>query len=92
MGMKLKILLMDWKWKNGEVICELSHKTFDDYRKEPFNELSDIEDDILESDIEETYEMEQFLDYQKDFWKKNAKTFCQFKKISYLCTTKRLNN
>ena len=53
--------------KNGEVICELSHKTFDDYRKEPFNELSDIEDDILESDIEETYEMEQFLDYQKDF-------------------------
>lgn len=53
--------------ENGNVICELSHKTFDDYRKEPFNELSDIEDDILESDIEEAYEIEQFLDYQIDF-------------------------
>lgn len=49
--------------ENDRVICELGGKSLDNYR---VNEL-DIDDDLLEADIKEQVEVEEFLAYQEDF-------------------------
>ena len=49
--------------ENDRVICELSGKSLDNYR---VNEW-DIDDDLLEADIKEQVEVEEFLAYQEDY-------------------------
>ena len=43
--------------EDGEFVCELYGKTLDDYRFD-----GDIDDDLLEADIKEQVEVEEFLD------------------------------
>lgn len=49
--------------ENDRVICTLSGKSLDNYR---VNEW-DIDDDLLEADIKEEVEVEEFLAYQEDY-------------------------
>ena len=49
--------------ENDRVICTLSGKSLDNYR---INEW-DIDDDLLEADIKEQVEVEEFLAYQEDY-------------------------
>lgn len=49
--------------ENDRVICTLSGKSLDNYR---VNEW-DIDDDLLEADIKEQVEVEEFLAYQEDY-------------------------
>ena len=49
--------------ENDRVVCTLSGKTLDDYR---VNEW-DIDDDLLEADIKEQVEVEEFIAYQEDY-------------------------
>lgn len=48
--------------ENDRVVCTLSGKTLDDYR---FNER--VDDDLLEADIKDEVEVEEFLAYQEDY-------------------------
>lgn len=49
--------------ENDRVICELGGKSLDNYR---VNEW-DIDDDLLEADIKEQVEVEEFIAYQEDY-------------------------
>ena len=49
--------------EDDRVICTLSGKSLDNYR---VNEW-DIDDDLLEADIKEQVEVEEFLAYQEDY-------------------------
>lgn len=49
--------------EDDRVICTLSGKSLDHYR---VNEW-DIDDDLLEADIKEQVEVEEFLAYQEDY-------------------------
>lgn len=49
--------------ENDRVVCTLSGKTLDNYR---VNEW-DIDDDLLEADIKEQVEVEEFIAYQEDY-------------------------
>jgi hypothetical protein len=49
--------------ENDRVICTLSGKSLDNYR---VNEW-DIDDDLLEADIKEQVEVEEFIAYQEDY-------------------------
>ena len=48
--------------ENDRVVCTLSGMTLDDYR---FNERMD--DDLLEADIKDEVEVEEFIAYQEDY-------------------------
>jgi hypothetical protein len=47
--------------EDGEFVCELYGKTLNDYRTDRDNDLSDIDDDKLEADINETIETAELL-------------------------------
>ena len=49
--------------ENGNVVCTLEGKTLDSYR----DELDIIDDDLLEDDIKDEVEVEEFLAYQEDY-------------------------
>jgi hypothetical protein len=49
--------------EDGKEICTLDGKTLDSYR----DENDDIIDDMLEADIKEAEETEEFLAYQKEY-------------------------
>ena len=49
--------------EDGKEICTLDGKTLDHYR----DENDDIIDDMLEADIREAEETEEFLAYQKEY-------------------------
>jgi hypothetical protein len=49
--------------ENDRVVCTLSGKTLDDYR---VNEW-DIDDDLLDADIKDEIEVEEFIAYQEDY-------------------------
>lgn len=49
--------------EDDRVVCTLSGKSLDNYR---VNEW-DIDDDLLEADIKEQVEVEEFLAYQEDY-------------------------
>ena len=51
--------------EDGEFVCELYGKTLNDYRTDRDNDLSNIDDDKLETDIKETIEVEDFLENQQ---------------------------
>ena len=48
--------------ESGEFVCELSGKTLNDYRSNRDDDFSDIDDDLLEADIKEQVEADEFLD------------------------------
>ena len=48
--------------EDGESVCELIGKTLNDYRTDKDEADSDIDDDLLEADIKEQVEVEEFLD------------------------------
>lgn len=48
--------------ESGEFVCELTDKTLNDYRTNKDDEDSDIDDDLLEADIKEQVEVDEFLD------------------------------
>ena len=48
--------------ENDRVVCTLSGKTLDDYR---FNKR--VDDDLLEADIKDEVEVEEFIAYQEDY-------------------------
>lgn len=56
--------------ENGEFVCELNGKSLDDYRfgSDEDDDYSDINDDLLEADIKEQIEVEEFLDNQQGNW------------------------
>jgi hypothetical protein len=49
--------------EDDRVICTLDGKTLEDYCDEDEN----IDDDLLEADIKEQVEVEEFLAYQQDY-------------------------
>ena len=51
--------------EDGEFVCELTNKTLNDYRTDKNDEYSDIDDDLLEADIKEQVEVEEFLTLQR---------------------------
>ena len=55
--------------ENGNFVCELSGKTLNDYRYcvGEDDDYSEINDDLLEADIRECEEVEDFLDYQAEY-------------------------
>ncbi len=48
--------------EDGEFVCELTGKTLNHYRTDKADEDSDIDDDLLEADIKEQVEVDEFLD------------------------------
>lgn len=50
-------------YEDGKVVCLIENTTLDKYR----DENEDIDDDLLESDINEVCEAQEFLDYQKEY-------------------------
>lgn len=48
--------------EDGEFVCELIGKTLNDYRSDRDDDFSDIDDDLLEADIKEQVEADEFLD------------------------------
>ena len=50
-------------YEDGKVVCLIANTTLDKYR----DENEDIDDDLLESDIKELCETQEFLDYQKEY-------------------------
>jgi glutathione synthase/RimK-type ligase-like ATP-grasp enzyme len=52
---------------DGDFVCEINGKSLNDYREDPSDELSDINDDRLEADIKEIVEAEEFINYQKEY-------------------------
>lgn len=51
-------------YEDGELVCELSGKTLENYRED---DGLDIDDDKLEADIKEELDVEDFLNYQKEY-------------------------
>ncbi len=49
------------------LLCTLDGKTLDSYREDPDDDLSDINDDLLEADIKNMIEVEEFIAYQDDY-------------------------
>jgi hypothetical protein len=50
-------------YEDGKVVCLIENATLDKYR----DENEDIDDDLLEKDIKEICEAQEFLDYQKEY-------------------------
>jgi hypothetical protein len=50
-----------------EVVCMIGGKTLSDYRTDPDDDMSDIDDDSLEDDIKSTIEADDFLAYQAEY-------------------------
>lgn len=50
-------------YEDGKVVCLIENTTLDSYRDENEN----IDDDKLEDDIKELCEVQEFLDYQKEY-------------------------
>ena len=48
--------------ENGEFVCELIGRTLNDYRTNNDDEYSDIDDELLEADIKEQVDADEFLD------------------------------
>jgi hypothetical protein len=53
--------------ENDRVVCTISGRTLDSYRTDPDDDLSDIDDDLLEADIKDEIEVEEFIAYQEDY-------------------------
>lgn len=53
--------------ENDRVVCTISGRTLDNYRTDPDDDLSDIDDDLLEADIKDGIEVEEFIAYQEDY-------------------------
>ena len=49
--------------EDDRVVCTLSGRSLDDYRVDDL----DIDDDLLEADIKEQIEVEEFIAYQEDY-------------------------
>ena len=49
-----------------KVVCTLNGN-LNYYREDPDDELSDIDDDMLEADIKKVCEAQEFLDYQREY-------------------------
>jgi hypothetical protein len=50
-----------------EVVCMIGGKTLSDYRTDPDDDMSDIDDESLEDDIKSTIEADDFLAYQAEY-------------------------
>lgn len=46
---------------DDKVVCVITNKTLNDYREDPNDDLSDINDDMLETDINKLVEVEDFI-------------------------------
>jgi hypothetical protein len=49
--------------EDDRVVCTLGGRSLDDYRVDDL----DIDDDLLEADIKEQIEVEEFIAYQEDY-------------------------
>ena len=46
---------------DDKVVCVITNKTLNDYREDPNDDLSDINDDMLETDINKLVEVADFI-------------------------------
>ena len=46
---------------DDKVVCVITNKTLNDYREDPNDDLSDIKDDMLETDINKLVEVADFI-------------------------------
>lgn len=53
--------------EDDRVVCTIGGRTLNDYRVDSDDDLSDIDDDLLEADIKEQIEVEEFIAYQEDY-------------------------
>ena len=56
--------------ENDEFVCELNGKSLNDYRfgSDEDDEYSEINNDLLEADIKEQIEVEEFINDQQGNW------------------------
>jgi hypothetical protein len=53
--------------EDDKVVCVIANRTLNDYREDPEDDLSDINDDMLETDIKKLVEVEDFIAYQQEY-------------------------
>ena len=46
---------------DDKVVCVIANRTLNDYREDPEDDLSDINDDVLETDINKLVEVADFI-------------------------------
>ena len=51
---------------DDKVVCVITNKTLNDYREDPNDDLSDINDDMLETDINKLVEVADLIECQKE--------------------------